>query len=173
MEKPLDDFIRGAFGCMKKEYVCKDSELATEGATDLWEGSLIDQLITEVIQSSHSRAAALAVDSAAAKLMQNAENISEYLNNQNQLIAGETLFTGTINRTEVHPREVIKRALYHNAAAVVLAHNHPSGEVTPSKADRLITERLVQALGLVDIRVPDHLIVGGNQVFSFAEHGLL
>ncbi|EFL2229084.1 hypothetical protein AM635_001931 [Escherichia coli] len=96
-----------------------------------------------------------------------------YLANQNQLIAGETLFTGTINRTEVHPREVIKRALYHNAAAVVLAHNHPSGEVTPSKADRLITERLVQALGLVDIRVPDHLIVGGNQVFSFAEHGLL
>ncbi|HAW1402145.1 TPA: transposase [Escherichia coli] len=83
------------------------------------------------------------------------------------------LFTGTINRTEVHPREVIKRALYHNAAAVVLAHNHPSGEVTPSKADRLITERLVQALGLVDIRVPDHLIVGGSQVFSFAEHGLL
>ncbi|WP_283397098.1 JAB domain-containing protein, partial [Escherichia coli] len=76
-------------------------------------------------------------------------------------------------RTEVHPREVIKRALYHNAAAVVLAHNHPSGEVTPSKADRLITERLVQALGLVDIRVPDHLIVGGSQVFSFAEHGLL
>ncbi len=89
-----------------------------------------------------------------------------YLNNQNQLIAGETLFTGTINRTEVHPREVIKRALYHNAAAVVLAHNHPSGEVTPSKADRLITERLVQALGLVDIRVPDHLIVGGSQVSS-------
>lgn len=85
-----------------------------------------------------------------------------YLNNQNQLIAGETLFTGTINRTEVHPREVIKRALYHNAAAVVLAHNHPSGEVTPSKADRLITERLVQALGTVDIRVPDHLIVGGS-----------
>ncbi|WP_370511141.1 JAB domain-containing protein [Escherichia coli] len=64
-----------------------------------------------------------------------------YLNNQNQLIAGETLFTGTINRTEVHPREVIKRALYHNAAAVVLAHNHPSGEVTPSKADRLITDQ--------------------------------
>ncbi len=87
--------------------------------------------------------------------------------------ARETLFTGTINRTEVHPREVIKRALYHNAAAVVLAHNHPSGEVTPSKADRLITERLVQALALVDIRVPDHLIVGGSQVFSFAEHGLL
>ncbi|EET7732287.1 dGTPase [Escherichia coli] len=80
----VDDFIRGAFGCMKKEYVCKDSELATEGATDLWEGSLIDQLITEVIQSSHSRAAALAVDSAAAKLMQNAENVSEYLSLRHQ-----------------------------------------------------------------------------------------
>ena len=75
----VDDFVREAFGRMKKDYVCKDSELATEGATDLWEGSLIDQLITEVILSSHSRAAALAVDSAAAKLMQNAENISEYL----------------------------------------------------------------------------------------------
>ncbi|EKY6762147.1 dynamin family protein [Escherichia coli] len=74
----VDDFVREAFGRMKKDYVCKDSELATEGATDLWEGSLIDQLITEVILSSHSRAAALAVDSAAAKLMQNAENISEY-----------------------------------------------------------------------------------------------
>ncbi len=93
-----------------------------------------------------------------------------YLNNQNQLIAGETLFTGTINRTEVHPREVIKRALYHNAAAVVLAHNHPSGEVTPSKADRLITERLVQALGLVDIRVPDHLIVGGRMCNRITAH---
>ncbi|MDN4931660.1 dynamin family protein [Escherichia coli] len=80
----VDDFVREAFGRIKKDYVCKDSELATEGATDLWEGSLIDQLITEVILSSHSRAAALAVDSAAAKLMQNAENISEYLSLRHQ-----------------------------------------------------------------------------------------
>ncbi|MCN8259502.1 dynamin family protein [Escherichia coli] len=80
----VDDFVRAAFGRMKKDYVCKDSELATEGATDLWECSLIDQLITEVILSSHSRAAALAVDSAAAKLMQNAENISEYLSLRHQ-----------------------------------------------------------------------------------------
>ncbi|HBN0880607.1 TPA: dynamin family protein [Escherichia coli] len=80
----VDDFVREAFGRMKKDYVCKDSELATEGATDLWECSLIDQLITEVILSSHSRAAALAVDSAAAKLMQNAENISEYLSLHHQ-----------------------------------------------------------------------------------------
>lgn len=80
----VDDFVREAFGRMKKDYVCKDSELATEGATDLWECSLIDQLITEVILSSHSRAAALAVDSAAAKLMQNAENISKYLSLRHQ-----------------------------------------------------------------------------------------
>jgi len=96
-----------------------------------------------------------------------------YLNQQNQLIAYETLFTGTINSTEVHPREVVKRALYFNAAAVILAHNHPSGDTTPSQADKAVTQRLVQALQLVDIRVPDHLIVGGTQILSFAEHGLL
>ncbi|MCU6682421.1 DNA repair protein RadC [Leclercia sp. H6W5] len=96
-----------------------------------------------------------------------------YLNQQNQLIAYETLFTGTINSTEVHPREVVKRALYFNAASVLFAHNHPSGDTTPSQADKAVTQRLVQALQLVDIRVPDHLIVGGSQILSFAEHGLL
>ncbi|MDM3464457.1 DNA repair protein RadC [Citrobacter sp. Cb031] len=101
------------------------------------------------------------------------EFIVLYLNNQNQLLAHETLFTGTISHTEVHPREVVKRALYFNAAAVILAHNHPSGDTTPSQADKTITQRLVQALQLVDIRVPDHLIVGGTQILSFAEHGLL
>ena len=96
-----------------------------------------------------------------------------YLNQQNQLITHETLFAGSISSTEVHPREVVKRALYFNAAAVILAHNHPSGDTTPSQADKTITQRLVQALQLVDIRVPDHLIVGGRQILSFAEHGLL
>ncbi|EKN3504073.1 DNA repair protein RadC [Yersinia enterocolitica] len=101
------------------------------------------------------------------------EFIFMYLNNQNQLLAHETLFSGTISHTEVHPREVVKRALYFNAAAVIFAHNHPSGEVAPSQADKAITQRLVQALMLVEIRVPDHLIVGGRQIFSFAEHGLI
>ncbi|HEN3674792.1 MULTISPECIES: RadC family protein [Enterobacteriaceae] len=96
-----------------------------------------------------------------------------YLNQQNQLIAHEILFAGSISSTEVHPREVVKRALYFNAAAVILAHNHPSGDTTPSQADKTITQRLVQALQLIDIRVPDHLIVGGRQIYSFAEHGLL
>ncbi|EKD7759159.1 TPA: DNA repair protein RadC [Escherichia coli] len=96
-----------------------------------------------------------------------------YLNQQNQLISHETLFAGSISSTEVHPREVVKRALYFNAAAVLFAHNHPSGDITPSQADKTITQRLVQALQLVDIRVSDHLIVGGRQIYSFAEHGLL
>ncbi|EOW9561714.1 RadC family protein [Enterobacter hormaechei] len=96
-----------------------------------------------------------------------------YLNQQNQLISHETLFAGSISSTEVHPRELVKRALYFNAAAVLFAHNHPSGDITPSQADKTITQRLVQALQLVDIRVPDHLIVGGRQIYSFAEHGLL
>ena len=76
-----------------------------------------------------------------------------YLSQQHQLTGYETLFTGTINSTEVHPREVVKRALYFNAAAVIFAHNHPSGEITPSQADKNLTQRLVNILQVVDIRV--------------------
>ncbi|KAF1366685.1 RadC family protein [Yokenella regensburgei] len=96
-----------------------------------------------------------------------------WLDNQNRLIAYETLFKGTINSTEVHPREVVKSGLKHNAAAAVLAHNHPSGLAEPSHADRQITERLKNALTLVDIRLLDHLVVGGIDVVSFAERGWL
>ncbi|WP_373224895.1 RadC family protein [Enterobacter cloacae complex sp. ESBL7] len=94
-----------------------------------------------------------------------------WLDNQHRLIAHDTLFLGTINTITVHPREVVKAGLKHNAAAAVLAHNHPSGEAEPSKADRLITERLKQALELVDIRLLDHLVVGGMEIVSFAERG--
>lgn len=96
-----------------------------------------------------------------------------WLDNQNCLIAHETLFKGTINSTEVHPREVVKSGLKHNAAAAVLAHNHPSGQAEPSHADRQITKRLKSALTLVDIRLLDHLVVGGMDVVSFAERGWL
>lgn len=95
-----------------------------------------------------------------------------YLNNQNQLIVGEIFFIGIINRTEVYFREVIKRVLYYNVVVVVLVYNYSFGEVIFSKVDRFIIERLVQVLGLVDIRVSDYLIVGGNQVFFFVEYGL-
>ena len=96
-----------------------------------------------------------------------------WLDNQHRLIAHDTLFLGTINTITVHPREVVRAGLKHNAAAAVLAHNHPSGEAEPSKADRKITERLKQALDLVDIRLLDHLVVGGMETVSFAERGWL
>lgn len=97
-----------------------------------------------------------------------------WLDAQNRLIAAEELFRGTLTQTSVYPREVVKRALGHNAAAVVLAHNHPSGLCEPSRADELLTRELKQALALVDVRVLDHFIVAGqSQPLSFAERGLL
>jgi len=97
-----------------------------------------------------------------------------WLDAQNRLIAGEELFRGTLTQTSVYPREVVKKALWHNAAAVVLAHNHPSGVAEPSAADEFLTRELKQALALVDVRVLDHFIVAGqSQPLSFAERGLL
>lgn len=95
------------------------------------------------------------------------------LDNRHRVIRYEALFYGTINAASVHPREVVKLALSHNAAAVILAHNHPSGVAEPSQADRHITDRLVQALGLVDIRMLDHVVIGDGESVSFAERGLL
>ena len=96
-----------------------------------------------------------------------------YLDNQNRLLEHETLFLGTINSTEVHPREIVKSALRHNAAAVILAHNHPSGVAEPSRADRLITTNIVKTLDLVKVRVLDHFIIGAGDGLSFAERGWL
>lgn len=96
-----------------------------------------------------------------------------FLNNQNQLISCETMFKGTIDGASVYPREVVKRALMLNAAAVIFAHNHPSGICTPSAADIAITRKLKDAMSLMDIRTLDHLIVGGTETYSFAESGLL
>ena len=96
-----------------------------------------------------------------------------FLDNRHRPIACEELFRGTIDGATVHSREVVKRALTHNAAAIILAHNHPSGIAEPSRADELITRRLKDALALVDIRVLDHLVVTDSVVESFAERGLL
>ena len=96
-----------------------------------------------------------------------------FLDNRHRVIAFEELFRGTIDGASVHPREVVKRALTKNAAAVILAHNHPSGIAEPSQADELITRRLKDALALVDIRVLDHLVIGDGVCESFAERGLL
>ena len=96
-----------------------------------------------------------------------------FLDNQNRLLATEELFRGTLSQTSVYPREVVMRALHHQAAAVVLSHNHPSGSVQPSRADEHLTQTLKAALALVDVRVLDHIIVGQGQALSMAEQGLL
>ncbi len=97
-----------------------------------------------------------------------------WLDAQNRLIVSEELFRGTLTQTSVYPREVVKKALWHNAAAVVLAHNHPSGVSEPSEADGALTRELKKALALIDVRVLDHFIVAGQAApYSFAEKGVL
>lgn len=96
-----------------------------------------------------------------------------FLDHKHRLIALEELFRGTLAQTSVYPREVALRALHHNAAAVVLAHNHPSGDTTPSRADEQLTQTLKSALALIDIRVLDHVIVAPGQALSMAEQGLV
>ena len=99
--------------------------------------------------------------------------VALFLDSQNRLIAAEELFRGTLAQTSVYPREVVKAALRHNAAAVIFAHNHPSGVAEPSRADEMLTSALKQALSLMDIRTLDHFVVGGTTITSFAERGLL
>ena len=96
-----------------------------------------------------------------------------FLDSQHRLIAAEELFRGTLAQTSVYPREIVKRALRLNAAAVIFAHNHPSGVAEPSRADELLTQSLKSALALVDVRALDHFVVAGGDVVSFAERGLL
>jgi DNA repair protein RadC len=96
-----------------------------------------------------------------------------FLDNQNRVIQLTELFHGTIDAASVYPREVAKQALHHNAAAVIFAHNHPSGVSEPSQSDKAITSKLKQALALFDIRVLDHFIIGDGEPYSFAEHGLI
>jgi DNA repair protein RadC len=96
-----------------------------------------------------------------------------FLDSQNKLIHTEDMFRGTIDGASVYPREVVKAALRCNAAAVIFSHNHPSGVAEPSHADRTITDRLVDALKLVDIRVLDHIVVSATETISFAERGML
>ncbi|MDD4880434.1 MAG: DNA repair protein RadC [Gallionellaceae bacterium] len=96
-----------------------------------------------------------------------------FLDAQNRVLEAEELFRGSLTQTSVYPREVVKRALAHNAAGVILAHNHPSGVAEPSQADRWLTDQLKAALALVDVKVLDHFVVAGGSGFSFAERGLI
>jgi DNA repair protein RadC len=96
-----------------------------------------------------------------------------FLDSQNRAIATEELFRGTLTQTSVYPREVVKRALHHNAGGVIFAHNHPSGIAEPSHADERITATLKDALAILDVKVLDHFIVAGATTISFAERGLI
>ena len=99
--------------------------------------------------------------------------VALFLDSQHRLITAEELFKGTLTQTSVYPREVVKAALRENAAAVIFAHNHPSGIAEPSQSDRMLTDALKQALSLLDVRVLDHFIIAGASTLSFAERGLL
>ncbi|HAF45334.1 MAG TPA: hypothetical protein DCK83_10475 [Gallionellaceae bacterium] len=99
--------------------------------------------------------------------------VAIFLDAQHRVVATEELFQGTLTQTSVYPREIVKRALHHNAAAMIFAHNHPSGVAEPSDSDRLLTEELKRSLALVDVRVLDHFIVAGAGCLSFAEKGWL
>lgn len=96
-----------------------------------------------------------------------------FLDTQNRLLATEEMFSGSLSETSVYPREIVKRVLHHNAAAVIFAHNHPTGNAKQSQADELLTKKLQQALALIDVKVLDHFIVAGNNTLSFSQTGLL
>ena len=99
--------------------------------------------------------------------------VAIFLDAQNRVLAVEELFRGTLTQTSVYPREVVKKALQHNAAALIFAHNHPSGTAEPSRSDEALTNALKQALALVEVKVLDHFVVGARAATSFAERGLL
>lgn len=99
--------------------------------------------------------------------------VGVFLDAQNRVLAVEELFRGTLTQTSVFPREIVKRALHHNAAAAIFAHNHPSGVAEPSRADEALTQTLKHTLALIDVKVLDHFVVGGDAAMSFAERGLL
>jgi DNA repair protein RadC len=96
-----------------------------------------------------------------------------FLDNRHRLIAFEEIFRGTIDSTNIYPREIVRQTLYYNAASLIIAHNHPSGSVAPSPADEHATRRIREALAVIDVRLLDHFIVGESQSYSFSEHGLL
>lgn len=140
-------------------------------ALELGRRYLESQLNYESVLSDPTRAG----EFIALKLRQHPNEVFAvaFLDAQHRLLAFEELFRGSISSTEVHPREIVRRALVHNAAAVILAHNHPSGLAEPSHADRMLTSRIVETLGLIGVRVLDHLIVGHGRPTSLAERGML
>ena len=164
----LKGFIAEPDGCFKATDKLTKEEIIEAGRTLVIEDFLKRQL--NVMQSPTMVKNYL---SARIEGMEQEVFLVMFLDNRHQLIVDEIMFYGTINAASVYPREVAKRALQHNAAAVVLSHNHPSGNLEPSNADRNITKRLKDALNLIDVNVIDHIIVGKGACTSFAERGIL
>lgn len=138
--------------------------------------ALVQRLLNEEMQAGEALTSPAMVRDYLRLLLASQEHeifVVIFLDAQQHVIAVEEMFRGTLTQTSVYPREVVKHALAHNAAAVILAHNHPSFVDTPSQSDKMLTDVLKQALALVDVRVLDHFIVAGSSIFCFAEQGLL
>lgn len=155
------------------------AELRHERLNDLEKQSVV-QLALNILRARHRRGRLLSSPQETRDYLQllfdgyrNEVFGAVFLDNRHRVLGFEELFFGTIDGASVHPRVVVQRALDLNAAAVIFAHNHPSGVAEPSRSDEALTRRLREALGLVDVRVLDHLVVGSEGIVSFAERGLL
>ncbi|CAK4070428.1 RadC family protein [Vibrio sp. 16] len=172
----LKDFgsLRKLFGASKEEF-CQHKGLGTAKYVQLQAVlELTQRYLSETLQRGDALTSPEQTKLYLSGLLrdkQREEFYVLYLDNQHRVIVGESLFQGTIDAASVYPREVVKRALEHNAAALILAHNHPSGVAEPSLSDRRITRRVSDALALVDVRILDHFVVGDGEIVSFAERG--
>ncbi|MDA0130307.1 DNA repair protein RadC [Vibrio sp. MarTm2] len=172
----LKDFgsLRKLFGASKEEF-CQHKGLGTAKYVQLQAVlELTQRYLSETLQRGDALTSPEQTKLYLSGLLrdkQREEFYVLYLDNQHRVIVGESLFQGTIDAASVYPREVVKRALEHNAAALILAHNHPSGVAEPSQSDRRITRRISDALALVDVRILDHFVVGDGEIVSFAERG--
>lgn len=142
-----NDIIKEALNCLKKRF--RRGKVITKPA------ETIDYLQLKLAEREHEVFCVM------------------YLDNRHRILCFEELFRGSIDSTHVYPREIVKLALQHNAAAVILAHNHPSGSAEPSQADQQITQRIKETLTLFEIRVLDHIVIGAIETVSFAERGLM
>jgi DNA repair protein RadC len=154
------------------EYVSADAQTLLEAALAQLKSQFRKPVHSEPVMSPE-RAANLIRLQIGADVCEREHFVVVFANTRNEVIAVETLFQGTIDGAAVYPREVVKAALKHNASAVVLGHNHPSGNANPSSADERITQTLLRALQLIDVRVLDHIIVTPETHVSFGERGLL
>ncbi|AWT18648.1 hypothetical protein DMP75_09280 [Klebsiella michiganensis] len=177
MEKQLPLFAyeltASAQQTIREALALLERQLREPGASFTSSSSVRDWLRLQLTMEEREAFVLLLLDNQHLTMEEREAFVLLLLDNQHRLITHETLFKGTISHTEVHPREVVKASLKYNAAALIVAHCHPSGHAEPSQSDRRVTERLKNALDLVDVRLLDHLVIGGMDIVSFAERGWL